>query len=114
MTGGVGQKVADIRFVDCSIATANGWLGSDVGVAVADGTIVSVGVVDSLPDARREVSRDGDVLGPGVIDDHIHTRTPGHEYKEDWETATRAAAAGGVTTVVAMPNTDPIIDRVSR
>lgn len=51
---------------------------------------------------------------PGVIDDHVHTRTPGHEYKEDWETATRAAAAGGVTTVIAMPNTEPAIDRVSR
>jgi dihydroorotase/allantoinase len=114
MTGDTGRHVADTRFVDCSIATANGWLGSDVGVAVTDGTIVSVGSVDSLPEAHREVRLDGDVLVPGVVDDHVHTRTPGHEYKEDWETATRSAAAGGVTTVVAMPNTNPIIDRVER
>ena len=114
MNGETEQSVADVRFVDCSIVTAGGLLGSDVGVAVTDGTIVAVGAVDSLPEAREEVRLDGDVLVPGVIDDHVHTRTPGHEYKEDWETATRAAAAGGVTTIVAMPNTDPVIDRVER
>lgn len=48
---------------------------------------------------------------PGLIDCHVHTRSPGAEYKEDWETATKAAAAGGVTSLLAMPNTDPIIDR---
>ncbi|WP_380676527.1 dihydroorotase [Salinigranum sp. GCM10025319] len=114
MTGETSQTVADVRFVDCSIATANGWMGSDVGVAVSDGKIVSVGSVGSLPEAHREVRLDGNVLVPGVIDDHIHTRTPGHEYKEDWKTATQSAAAGGVTTVIAMPNTDPIVDRVDR
>ena len=106
-----GGAVADTRFVDCSIGTAEGRM-DDAGVAVTDGEIVSVGRVDSLPDARRELRLDGNLLVPGIIDDHVHTRTPGHEYKEDWETATRAAAAGGITTVIAMPNTDPIIDRV--
>lgn len=85
-----------------------------MGIAVSDGKITAIGREGSLPPADRTVDLDGNVLAPGVIDDHVHTRTPGHEYKEDWETATRAAAAGGVTTVVAMPNTDPAIDRVSR
>lgn len=107
------DSMADVRYVDCDVVTIEGRV-KDVGVAVTDGDIVSVGRVASLPDARREVRLNGSVLVPGIIDDHVHTRTPGHEYKEDWETATRSAAAGGITTVVAMPNTDPIIDRVSR
>jgi len=47
---------------------------------------------------------------PGLIDMHVHLREPGQEYKEDLESGTRAAAAGGVTTVVCMPNTDPVND----
>ena len=43
----------------------------------------------------------------GVIDDHVHFREPGFENKEDWLTGTRAAVAGGVTTAIDMPNTQP-------
>ncbi|TPP64114.1 Carbamoyl-phosphate synthetase (Glutamine-hydrolysing) [Fasciola gigantica] len=51
---------------------------------------------------------------PGLVDIHVHTRDPGHEYKEDWSTATVSALAGGVVTVFAMPNTDPaVIDETS-
>lgn len=48
-------------------------------------------------------------LIPGVIDAHVHFRTPGATHKEDWETASRAALRGGVTTVLDMPNNDPAI-----
>uniref|UniRef100_A0A915AC65 CAD protein n=1 Tax=Parascaris univalens TaxID=6257 RepID=A0A915AC65_PARUN len=44
---------------------------------------------------------------PGFIDTHVHTRDPGHEHKETWETVTRAALAGGITMILAMPNTNP-------
>ena len=44
---------------------------------------------------------------PGIIDPHVHFRTPGQEYKEDWDTASKAALAGGITTVLDMPNTNP-------
>lgn len=44
---------------------------------------------------------------PGFIDTHVHTRDPGHEHKETWETVTRAALAGGITMILAMPNTSP-------
>ncbi len=48
---------------------------------------------------------------PGLIDLHVHFREPGHEYKEDIESGTRAAAAGGFTTVCCMPNTRPVNDQ---
>ena len=51
----------------------------------------------------------GKIVLPGVIDPHVHFRVPGGEYKEDWKTASRAAAKGGVTTVLDMPNNAPSI-----
>jgi len=47
---------------------------------------------------------------PGLIDMHVHLREPGQEYKEDIVTGTRAAAAGGFTSIACMPNTDPVVD----
>lgn len=55
----------------------------------------------------------GCVVAPGLLDLHVHLRTPGQEYKEDTQTGTAAAARGGVTTVCVMPNTAPPIDRRS-
>jgi dihydroorotase len=49
-------------------------------------------------------------VGPGLVDPHVHLREPGQEWKEDVESGSRAAAAGGFTAVVAMPNTDPPTD----
>ena len=49
-------------------------------------------------------------MGPGLVDPHVHLREPGQEWKEDIESGSQAAAAGGFTAVVAMPNTDPPID----
>src|SRR5512147_1244928 len=46
---------------------------------------------------------------PGLIDPHVHMREPGATHKEDWDTGTQAALAGGFTTVLAMPNTKPPI-----
>jgi len=46
---------------------------------------------------------------PGLIDPHVHVREPGQTYKEDWDSATQAALAGGVTMILAMPNTKPPI-----
>ncbi|TYL37507.1 allantoinase AllB [Natronococcus pandeyae] len=100
----------DLVVRNCTVVTPAGRT-PDAGVAVENGTIVAVGRSDRLPEAERVVDADGNVLVPGIVDCHIHNREPGLEYKEDWESATRAAAAGGVTTVVGMPNTDPVIDR---
>ena len=46
---------------------------------------------------------------PGLIDPHVHMRDPGQTHKEDWDSGTCAALAGGVTLVLAMPNTKPTI-----
>ena len=56
---------------------------------------------------ERVVDASGKRLLPGMIDVHVHLRQPGFDHKETWETGTRSAAAGGVTTVVDQPNTDP-------
>lgn len=62
----------------------------------------------------RVIDAKGLLVLPGLIDLHVHFRDPGQEYKEDIETGSRAAARGGITTVVAMPNTSPIIDTPDR
>ncbi|MFB6297631.1 MAG: allantoinase AllB [Salinirussus sp.] len=100
----------DLVVRNCTIVTPEGKIGPGAGVAVDGGKIVALGDSDQLPGADDVFDAGGDYLAPGIIDCHIHNRSPGLEYKEDWETATRAAAAGGVTTVNGMPNTDPVID----
>jgi dihydroorotase len=55
----------------------------------------------------------GKIVCPGFIDIHVHLREPGFEYKEDLASGTRAAAAGGFTTVCCMPNTNPVIDNLA-
>ena len=73
-------------------------------VAVADGRIVAVTAYDDVPDAASVVTLDDDeVLLPGLVDTHVHVNEPGRTEWEGFETATRAAAAGGVTTIVDMP-----------
>jgi dihydroorotase len=71
---------------------------------------VEKGVVTSLePSAMRDSER-GRVLAPAFVDPHVHLRTPGREDEEDIASGTRAAAAGGYCAVLAMPNTDPVVD----
>lgn len=57
--------------------------------------------------AREEINATGRWILPGLVDLHVHARVPGYEYKEDFRTASRAAAIGGVTTIVDMPNVEP-------
>lgn len=66
-------------------------------------------IVTAFPESEADkvINASGKFLLPGVIDPHVHFRTPGAPEKETWETGTRAAAMGGVTTVLDMPNTNP-------
>ena len=100
---------ADLVIKNCTIVTPDGLM-ENAGVAAKDGKIVAVGSSDALPSGSREIDATGKYLTSGIIDCHIHNREPGLEYKEDWGTATQAAAAGGVTTVIGMPNCIPVID----
>lgn len=81
---------------------------------VEDGLIARVGpgAADGITDTRDTVTFDctGRWVLPGFVDVHTHLREPGQEYKEDIVSGTRAAAAGGFTTVCAMPNTRPTND----
>lgn len=79
---------------------------ADVVIA-DDGTIAAVG--DDLG-ADRTIDCGGCVISPGLVDLHTHLREPGREEAETIETGSRAAALGGYTAVVAMPNTEPAID----
>ena len=80
-----------------------------------DGVIQEIGENLQKADAGdRVIDADGLVVMPGIVDLHVHFRDPGQEYKETIETGSRAAARGGVTTVVTMPNTTPVIDEPDR
>jgi dihydroorotase len=81
-------------------------------VLVRDGAVAEVGAPGSLQanEGAEVVEAQGRHLFPAFVDPHVHLRTPGQEHKEDLETGTRAAAAGGFCAVLAMPNTDPVLD----
>jgi dihydroorotase len=78
-----------------------------------DGTAIAEIGEDLAPvDADRVIDASGLVVSPGFVDLHVHLREPGREEAETIETGSRAAALGGFTAVVAMPNTDPTQDSV--
>jgi allantoinase len=72
-------------------------------VCVSDGTIADVLPYHQRPRSAREVDLGGDALLPGLVDTHVHVNEPGRTAWEGFETATAAAAAGGVTTILDMP-----------
>ena len=80
-------------------------------ILVEDGVISEVGNDPDLEGVAMEViDAEGMYVVPGLVDMHCHLRDPGQEYKEDIETGTKAALAGGITSVACMPNTEPVID----
>ena len=81
-------------------------------VLIQNGRIAELGAPGSLPapDDGETIEAAGKHLFPAFVDPHVHLRTPGQEYKEDLNTGTAAAAAGGFCAVIAMPNTDPVVD----
>lgn len=78
-------------------------------VVIEGDTVLSVGDEPSANGARV-VDAGGAWLGPGLVDLHVHFRDPGQTWKEDMGSGARAAAAGGFTAALAMPNTEPPID----
>jgi dihydroorotase len=80
-------------------------------VRVRGGEIAEIAAPGTLDPAGDEaIDASGRTLLPAFFDPHVHLRTPGQEHKEDLETGTRAAAAGGFGGAIAMPNTDPVLD----
>ena len=79
-----------------------------------EGSIIREVAVGIQAEAEQVIDATGCHVMPGLIDLHVHLREPGFEYKETVATGSRAGAAGGYTTVCAMPNTKPSIDRAER
>ncbi len=79
-------------------------------VLLAGGVVARVAPSIDAPEGARVVECAGQVVCPGLIDVHVHLREPGEEHKETIATGAAAAAAGGFTSICAMPNTDPPID----
>ncbi|MGZ4482291.1 MAG: amidohydrolase family protein, partial [Gaiellales bacterium] len=88
---------------------ASGLEGTQLDVRVTGGTIAEIGP-DLDSQGHETIQADGLTMTPGLIDPHVHLRTPGDEDEEDIGSGTRAAAAGGFVAILAMPNTDPVVD----
>jgi len=81
-------------------------------LVIQRGRVLEILVRDDLPAAARTIDATGLHVLPGLIDPHVHFRVPGLDYKEDFSTGSQAAAAGGITTVIDMPNTNPLTSSV--
>jgi dihydroorotase len=86
-------------------------IDQEMDVLLRDGRVAAVAAPGKLRgQAQRTFNAKGCIVAPGLIDLHVHLREPGHAHKETIATATAAAAAGGFTSVCAMPNTVPVND----
>ena len=81
-----------------------------VDLLIVDGKIAPLSQLSALNSQPDELDASGLIVAPGLIDMHVHLREPGFGHKETIESGARAAAAGGFTTIVCMPNTSPVAD----
>ncbi|MGI8430459.1 MAG: dihydroorotase [Solirubrobacteraceae bacterium] len=84
-------------------------------ILIRDGMLAELGAPWSLPAGPNGhvLEAEGLHAFPGFVDPHVHLRTPGQEYKEDIESGTAAAAVGGFCALIAMPNTEPVLDNAA-
>ncbi len=80
----------------------------DCSIAIEEGKIFKIGKETQMPSADEKTNVKSHLVLPGLIDAHVHLRDEGKAYKEDFQTGTAAAAAGGFTTVLDMPNNQPV------
>lgn len=92
---------------NATLVLPDGEVVSDI--LIGDGKIIKIGKTESCGDLEV-IDAYGKYVIPGIIDMHVHLREPGYEGKEDIDSGSRAAVAGGVTQVCCMPNTDPVCD----
>jgi dihydroorotase (multifunctional complex type) len=104
--------MVDLKITGAKVYLPSGFVKTSVGVN--DGKIIAIGSESIIPNANRTIDLKGKLLLPGLIDTHVHLRDPGYTHKEDYESGTKAAAAGGVTLVVDMPNVNPVPDTAEK
>ncbi len=97
-----------MRLIDPATAT-----DERIDLLIADGVIATRGAGIEADQETRIIEFSGAVVAPGLVDMHVHLREPGREDEETIESGTRAAVHGGITTLAAMPNTEPTIDTPS-
>src|SRR5918994_4778297 len=109
------QAPADLLIRGAHVLDPRAGIDAPHDVLVRDGVIAELGAPGALaaPEGAEAIDGEGRHLLPGFVDPHVHLRVPGQEHKEDLDSGTRAAAAGGFVAVVAMPNTDPVVDSAS-
>ena len=106
------EPPAELLIRDAHVLDPRAGLDEPHDVLIRGGHIAELGSPGSLPapDNGETIEAAGKHLFPGFVDPHVHLRSPGQEYKENIDTGTAAAAAGGFCAVIAMPNTDPVVD----
>tara|TARA_B110001454_G_scaffold204733_1_gene213730 strand:+ start:15 stop:1301 length:1287 start_codon:yes stop_codon:yes gene_type:complete len=104
-------------FINANIIDPHNSLNENGGLIISeDGTIEAIGKkvnTNNIPTREKIIDLNGKYIFPGLVDMRVFVGEPGYEYKENFRTLSNAALAGGVTSVVTMPNTDPVIDNVS-
>lgn len=101
------MPTADLVITSSRVVTEDGV--APAALAITDGTITALEAPGRAPDARHRLDVGNSVVMAGVVDTHVHVNEPGRTEWEGFQTATRAAAAGGVTTIVDMPlNSVPV------
>ena len=113
MTAGAKQSAGRKAYVNARVVDPLQGLDGPGGVLFEDGWILSSGpkvTRESLGSGTAVFDCKGLVLLPGIIDMRVFTGEPGNEHRETLATASEAAAAGGVTRMIVMPNTNPVID----
>ena len=104
-------------FLNANIIDPHNSLNEVGGLIISEnGTIEAVGKKvnkNNIPSREKTIDLQGKYVFPGLIDMRVFVGEPGYEYKENFRTLSNAALSGGVTSVVTMPNTEPVIDNVS-
>ncbi len=104
-------------FINANIIDPYNSLYENGGLIINEnGKIEAIGKkvnTNNLPSREKTIDLKGKYIFPGLVDMRVFVGEPGYEYKENFKTLSDAALSGGVTSVVTMPNTDPVIDNVS-
>ncbi len=102
-------------FINARILDPNSARDEAGGLVITHGVISDIGphLRRNAPENTQVIDCQGHMLCPGLIDCQVFTGEPGTEHRETLKTASMAAAAGGVTTIVVMPDTEPVIDQVA-